>query len=112
MYIGCNDCDVDDAKKKMIHYILDIKKVMMVIMEKNNPLYVGYNECNDGGNEKRKNKLYIGCDNDVHAKESKWLYIGYTKSITDNEKKIIHCMLDIMNVIMVIIKKKYIIYWI
>ena len=47
-------------QKKMIHYILDIKKVMMIIMEKNNRLYVGYDECKDGSNEKRNNKLYIG----------------------------------------------------
>ena len=40
---------------------------MMVTMEKNNPLYIGYNECNDSDHEKRNNKLYVGYNDDVQA---------------------------------------------
>ena len=41
----------------------------MVIMEKNNPLYVGYDECMDGSNEKRG--INYTLDGDDPAKGSK-----------------------------------------
>ena len=54
----------------------------------------------------KKEIINYTLDGDDHAKGSKCLYIGYTKSIADNGEKIIHYILDIVTVIMVIMKKK------
>ena len=46
--------------------------VIMVIMKKNNTLYIGYNECNNGDDKNKNNTLYIGyneCNNDDNKKK-------------------------------------------
>ena len=44
----------NDNEKKMMHYILDVMIVILMMQNKNDPLYIGYKENNDGDNGKKQ----------------------------------------------------------